>query len=103
LVKASQTAASETSEIETKLKLFSMNSVPGDVEYEDAINQLKEQQKALAASHKLLKELLSKLKESAGKGTTAGNNSIGTVNFGPNNRGIQLGNSTAPITFYAAK
>lgn len=101
LVKASQEAASETSEIEGKLKLFSLTSVPGDVEYEDAIHQLKEQQKALEASQKLLEELLSKLKESAETGTSAGNNSIGSVSFGHNNSGVQLGLNTAPFSFNA--
>lgn len=101
LVKASEAAASETSEIESKLKHFSFTSDPGNVEYEDAINQLKEQQKAVEASQKLLEELLSKLKESAGTGTSAGNNSIGSVKFGDYNSGLQLGLNTAAFTFNA--
>lgn len=101
LVKASQEAASETSEIENKLKLFSVASVPGDVEYEDAMSQLKEQQNALQASQKLLGELLSQLNESAGTGTSAGSNSIGSVTFGDNNSGVQLGLNTAPFNFNA--
>ncbi|KAF3398566.1 hypothetical protein F1880_005923 [Penicillium rolfsii] len=101
LVKASQQAAKETSEIENKLKVFSFGGASGDDGYEDAISQFKEQQKALEDSQKLLGELLSQLKESAGTGTSAGNNSIGSVTFGDNNSGVQLGLSAAPLYFTA--
>jgi len=101
LAKASEAAASETSEIESKLKLFSIPGAPGDVEYEDAMNQLKEQQKSLETSQRLLEELLSKLKESVGTGASAGNNSIGSVKFGDYNSGLQLGLNTAPLNFNA--
>ena len=98
LKNASQAAATDSSTLGKKLELLDADGDPDDVEYQDAIKQLKEEHKALEISQKLLAELLSSLQESTRKVTGVTDNSVHTT-FGANNSGVQTSINHGTINF----
>lgn len=104
LVKASQAAEAERAHIGQGLSALTLqyaddDEEDDDVDYRDTLKQLREQQKTLEAAQKLLKELLAKVHESTPAAAASTHVSIGSVTFGAQNSGIQLGSNHGPITW----
>lgn len=102
LVKASQAAETESAHIEQSLSTLRQDADEDDdedVEYQDTLKQLEEQRKTLEAAQQLLKELLAKVQDSTPAAAASTQVSIGSVTFGAQNSGIQLGSNHAPITW----
>lgn len=82
-------------------ELFNLTSAAEDVDYQGALEQLKEQQNALEVSGKLMGELLRKLQDSSTtqQGPGKSENDPLTVKFGPENAGTQIGANSGVLTF----
>ncbi|CEO58892.1 hypothetical protein PMG11_03587 [Penicillium brasilianum] len=98
LVTASREGQTEVAQLEDQLKVLSIVSAPEDEEYQETLKQLKEQQKTLAASQRLIEELVKKLQESTRQPTKDGDHSI-YVTFGGGNNGMQMGVNHGAINF----
>lgn len=98
LVTASREGQTEVAKLEDQLKALSILSDPEDEEYQETLGQLKEQQKTLEASQKLIEELVKRLQESTKQPIKDGDHSI-HVTFGAQNSGMQMGVNHGAINF----
>lgn len=78
------------------LKTFNVTSAPKDVEYQDALEQLQEQLKALEVSGKLMRELLRKPSTTQQRPGKSEKDPV-KEKFGRENAGIQIGANSSHI------